>query len=67
MAGDEGGEVSGRRERGVDLARVAQTAVVDPAEVEFQTVASPAALQCQIGQVVDIRRWVRGVEEVAGR
>lgn len=66
MVGDERGEMSGCSEGGVDLLRVAGTAVVDPAEVQFEAVASAATLQCQIGQVVDIGRRLRRVEEVAG-
>ena len=45
VADDEGSEVRGRRERGVDLRRVARSAVVGPAEVEFEAVTAAAALE----------------------
>lgn len=69
MGGDEAGQVRRRGEGGVDLGRVAGGAVVGPGEVELEAVGAAAALEGQVGQVVDLvaggRRRVR-VEEVVG-
>ena len=68
--GDEGGGVGGGGEGGVDVRGEARFAVVEPGEGEFETVGSAAALEGQIGEVVNLGIRVRGfvvVEEVAGR
>ncbi len=69
MPGDQSGQVRRRGEGGVDLPRVARRAVVGPAEVELEAVAAAAALEGQIGEVVDVGRGLLfggGVEEVVG-
>lgn len=45
VAGDQGGEVGGRGEGGVDLGGEAVRAVVGPGEVEFEAVGAAAALE----------------------
>jgi len=61
-----GREVGRDVEGVVDLGLVAGGAVVDPAQRELETVAAPAALQREIGQVPDLAARVLDVEEVAG-
>ncbi len=73
MLGDQSGQVRRRCEGGVDLPRVARRAVVGPAEVQLEAVAAAAALEGQIGQVMDVAggllfggRGGGAVEEVVG-
>lgn len=60
VSGDERGHVRGGGEGGVDLGGVARFAVVEPAEGEFETVGATAALEGQIGEVVDFGVGGRG-------
>lgn len=73
--GDERGKVGSCGEGALDLRGVAGFAVIDPAEGELEAIAAAAALQREVGEVIDVcgergrRRGRRGggMEKIRGR